>query len=215
MEVIFTMDQLINLNNMDNYYEQIVKKRFTTLQMNTIILGLILDIVSIVLCIVFSGIISVLIPVSLILLGVGVWLVIYLIRNTKIEYEYTFVMGEMRIEKIKNQSKRKKIAAFDVKDIDDIGKFLNRETGEKNINPKSFPNVLHVEENETKDDTYYVVIHDKLKGKHALLIFTPNETTLQKLRPYLSVELKKKFLKIQKEEEEYKQKNTSEAAASN
>ena len=36
------MDQLINLNNMDNYYEQIVKKRFTTLQMNTIILGLIL-----------------------------------------------------------------------------------------------------------------------------------------------------------------------------
>ncbi len=215
MEVIFTMDQLINLNNMDNYYEQIVKKRFTTLQMNTIILGLILDIVSIVLCIVFSGIISVLIPVSLILLGVGVWLVIYLIRNTKIEYEYTFVMGEMRIEKIKNQSKRKKIAAFDVKDIDDIGKFLNRETGEKNINLKSFPNVLHVEENETKDDTYYVVIHDKLKGKHALLIFTPNETTLQKLRPYLSVELKKKFLKIQKEEEEYKQKNTSEAAASN
>lgn len=209
------MDQLINLNNMDNYYEQIVKKRFTTLQMNTIILGLILDIVSIVLCIVFSGIISVLIPVSLILLGVGVWLVIYLIRNTKIEYEYTFVMGEMRIEKIKNQSKRKKIAAFDVKDIDDIGKFLNRETGEKNINLKSFPNVLHVEENETKDDTYYVVIHDKLKGKHALLIFTPNETTLQKLRPYLSVELKKKFLKIQKEEEEYKQKNTSEAAASN
>lgn len=209
------MDQLINLNNMDNYYEQIVKKRFTTLQMNTIILGLILDIVSIVLCIVFSGIISVLIPVSLILLGVGVWLVIYLIRNTKIEYEYTFVMGEMRIEKIKNQSKRKKIAAFDVKDIDDIGKFLNRETGEKNINLKSFPNVLHVEENETKDDTYYVVIHDKLKGNHALLIFTPNETTLQKLRPYLSVELKKKFLKIQKEEEEYKQKNTSEAAASN
>ena len=209
------MDKLIDLGHMDNYYEQIVKKKFTMVQLTTFILGLIGIVLVVILSIFFSGIFPFLVPVALIMLGLGVWLIIYLIKNSGIEYEYTFVVGEMRIEKIKGKSRRKKVAAFDVKDIDDIGKYLDRETGKKNIDLKSYPNILHAEENELNDDTYYVVIHDKLKGKHALLIFSPNETTLQKLRPYLSIELKKKFLKLQKEEQNNKEKGNNKAVAEN
>ena len=97
----------------------------------------------------------------------------------------------------------------------DIGKYIDRATGKKTIDTKAYPNILHAEQNELNDDTYYVVIHDKLKGKHALLIFSPNETTLQKLRPYLSIELKKKFLKLQREEQEYKDKEKTETVAQN
>lgn len=215
MEAISTMEKLMDLGHMDNYYEQIVKKKFTTVQMTTYILGIIGIVLVVALSIFFSGIISILIPVALIMIGVGVWLVIYLIKNSGIEYEYTFVVGEMRIEKIKGQSRRKKVAAFDVKDIDDIGKYIDRATGKKTIDTKAYPNILHAEQNELNDDTYYVVIHDKLKGKHALLIFSPNETTLQKLRPYLSIELKKKFLKLQREEQEYKDKEKTETVAQN
>ena len=56
--------------------------------------------------------------------------------------------------------------------------------------------VLRAEENDENEDTYYLIIHDKIRHKPALLIFSPNETTLEKLRPFLSVELKKKFMSI-------------------
>ena len=55
--------------------------------------------------------------------------------------------------------------------------------------------------------TFYVLIHDKIRHKPAILIFTPDETTLQKLRPYLSIELKKKFMTIMNEEKLYAKKS--------
>ena len=44
------------------------------------------------------------------------------------------------------------------------------------------------------------MIHDKIRHKPAVLIFSPDNTTLDKLRPYLSIELKKKFLTIRNED---------------
>ncbi len=205
------MDKLMDVGRMDNYYEQIVKKKFTANQFTALVLSLCGVITVIVLCVFFSGIIPILVPVSLISLGVGIWLIYYLIKNSGIEYEYTFVMGEMRVERIKGKSKRKKVAAFDVKDIDDIGKYIDRETGKRTVDPSKHGLILHAEENDTNIDTYYVIIHDKIRHKHAILTFTPNKTTLEKLRPFLSVELKKKFLKMMKEEEKYEAEAKKEA----
>lgn len=197
------MEKLIDVAKMDNYYEQIVKKKFTPVQFATIVLALLGIVLVIALCVYFSGIIPILVPVSILLLGLGIWLGIYLIKNSGIEYEYTFVLGEMRIERIKGQAKRRKITAFDIKGIDDIGKYINRETGKRNVDPKKHDLVLHAEENDVNDNTYYVIIHDKVRQKPALLLFTPNEMTIEKLRPYLSIELKKKILKLVKDEEAY------------
>ncbi len=197
------MDKLIDVTRMDNYYEQIVKKKFTAKQMISLVGSICAIILIIALCVFFSGIYSFLIPVALILLGFGIWLTVYLVRNSGIEYEYTFVTGEMRIERIKGKAKRRNITVFDIKGIDDIGKYYNHETGRRNVEPSKHNLVLHAEENNASDSTYYVLIHDKIRHKPALLMFTPNKMTLEKLRPYLSIELKKKFITLMKEEEKY------------
>ncbi len=197
------MDKLIDVTRMDNYYEQIVKKKFTAKQMISLVGSICAIILIIALCIFFSGIYSFLIPVALILIGLGIWLTVYLVKNSGIEYEYTFVTGEMRIERIKGKAKRRNITVFDIKGIDDIGKYYNHETGKRNVEPSKHNLVLHAEENNASDSTYYVLIHDKIRHKPALLVFTPNKMTLEKLRPYLSIELKKKFITLMKEEEKY------------
>lgn len=204
------MQQLISVNNMDNYYEQIVKKKFTSKQALTLVVSFVMIVLVIAACVFFSTQIPVLGPLSLFLLGVGVWMIYYMIKNSGIEYEYTFVGGEMRIERIKGKATRRKVTVFDCKEIDDLGKFLDRSTGKKNIDPSQYELKLHSEENTANDNTYYVVIHDKVRHKRALLTFTPNKITLEKMRPFLSVELKKKYIKLLKEEEEYL-KNTAVA----
>lgn len=206
------MDKLMDLGHMDNYYEQIVKKKFTANQLMTIVMGICGIVLVIVLCVFFSRKVPILVPVSLVALGVGIWLIYTLIKNSGVEYEYTFVMGEMRIERIKGKSKRRKITAFDVKDIDDLGKYLDRETGKRNVDPSKFGVVLHAEENDINDNTYYLIIHDKIRHKRALITLTPNNMTLEKIRPFLSVELKKKYLKLMKEEEKNAVKVSSDSA---
>ncbi len=198
------MQQLISVGNMDNYYEQIVKKKFTSKQALTMVASFLLIILVIAACIYFSSIIAILGPISIFLIGVGIWMIYYMIKNSGIEYEYTFVGGEMRIERIKGQATRRKVAVFDCKEIDDIGKYLDRSTGKKNVDTSQYRLILHSEENATNPDTYYLVIHDKVRHEPAFLTFTPDETTLKKMRPYLSVELKKKFIKLMQEEEEYR-----------
>lgn len=205
------MDKLIDVERMENYYEQIVKKKFSAKQLAILAGSICCIILIIALCVIFSGVYSFLIPVSLILLGLGIWLIVYLVRNSGIEYEYTFVTGEMRIERIKGKAKRRKITVFDIKGIDDIGKYYDRETGKRNVEPSKYNLILHAEENKSSDSTYYVLIHDKIRQKPALLTFTPNDMTLKKLKPYLSIELKKKFINLMKKEEEYNKTATLNA----
>lgn len=198
---VFKMDKLMDLGRMDNYYEQLVKKHMPQQKKNTLVLGLILSIIGCVASAILSPMIGMLV-ISMVGLGaLAIWIASVLIKNSGVEYEYTFVSGEMRIERIKNGKRRKKIASFDIKSIDDIDKFLNKETGERRVDVSKHSLVLHAEEDWTKNNTYYVVIHDKVRHKPALLIFTPDKITLEKLRTHLSIELKKKFIKLMKEEE--------------
>ena len=190
------MGKLMDLGTMDNYYEQIVKRKMSSNTRLAIIFGIVLTMIAFAGCVFLANTLPVLALVAIGLLGVAIYLVYYMISNAGIEYEYTFVVGEMRIERIKGQKKRRKVTSFDVKAVDDIGKYHNPETGEKNVDPSKHKLVLRAEENDENEDTYYLIIHDKIRHKPALLIFSPNEITLEKLRPFLSVELKKKFMSI-------------------
>lgn len=188
------MEKLMDLGGMDNYYEQIVKKKFTMQTFTMLIIGFVFAIIGLIGSFVLSFSYGIFVPIAIGLLVLCIWMTWYILKNTRVEYEYTFVTGEMRIERIKNKMRRRKIAAFDVKAIDDIDFFINPETGEKNIDTSKYDLILKAAGTSPEEPTYYVVIHDKVRRKPALLLFSPNETTLQKIRPYLSVELKKKFL---------------------
>ena len=181
------MEKVMQVEKIDNYSEQIVKRKMTSSKFSALVLSIAGIVVLIALSIYLSGYFNWLVPVALLFLGLGIYLSVMLIKNSGIEYEYTCVIGEMRIDKIKGKSKRKKITVFDVKAIDDIGKYIDTKTGNKNIDKSKQDLVLMAAEDIDRDDTYYVLIHDKIRQKHALLFFRPNERTLSMIQPCLSI----------------------------
>lgn len=195
------MEKVMQVEKIDNYSEQIVKRKMTSGKFTALVLAISGIVVLIGLSIYLSSYFNWLVPVALLFLGLGIYFSVVLVKNSGIEYEYTCVIGEMRIDKIKGKSKRKRISVFDVKAIDDIGKYIDPKTGSKNIDKSKQDLVLTAAEDIDRDDTYYVLIHDKIRQKHALLFFTPNERTLSMIQPYLSIELKKKFLKMKHDDE--------------
>ena len=204
------MGKLMDVTTMDNYYEQIVVKKMSSGKKGIIICAFVAVIIAIEGCVLFAAAFPPLAFLALALMGVIAYLIYYVISNLKVEYEYTFVTGEMRVERIKRQLKRRKVCAFDVKAIDDIGKYNDRKTGQRNIDISKYNLILRAEDDDLNPGTYYVLIHDKIRHKPAILIFSPDETTLQKLRPYLSIELKKKFMNIMNEEKLYAKKVQAE-----
>ena len=196
------MEKYIALDNIDTYYEQVVKRKMSPASFSRLMIGLVLIAAAIfVMIYLMVTVADWLFLLVLSMLGFAGYMVYYLIKNSHVEYESTFVLGELRIAKIKGNSKRRTITYFDVKAIDDIGHYIDAETGKRTIDPKQYPNLLRAAENEYNLDTYYFIIHDKVRKKPAVLLMTPNEKTLSLIRPYLSVDLKKKFLKMQKEDE--------------
>ena len=129
----------MKVDNMGSYSEQIVKRKMSSTTITSLILSLGLILLLIALSIYLSGYFQWLVPVSLLFLGLGIYLAYYMIKNSGIEYEYTFVVGEMRVDRIKGKSRRKKITVFDVKAIDDIGKYIDSKTGNKNVDKSKQP----------------------------------------------------------------------------
>ena len=196
------MEKYMELGSMDTYYEQAVKRKMQSSTVSGLIFGMIAITLALVVSIWLTfTILSWMLPFAALFLGIAIYLMRYIIKNSRVEYEYTFVVGELRISRIKGKSKRKTVTYFDVKSIDDIGKFIEPETGKKNIDTMKYRIIFHAAVDDKNLDTYYMVIHDKVSHQPALLLFTPNDRTLQMIQPYLSVPLKKKFLKMKKEQE--------------
>ena len=127
------MGKLMDVSTMDNYYEQIVVKKMTSQKKTMIIVGFILLILGIVVSVFLSAALPPLAFVALAFLGGCIYLIYYIVSNSKVEYEYTFVGGEMRIERIKRQLKRKKVCAFcadenkaiDYKDVATLKRYIS------------------------------------------------------------------------------------------
>lgn len=192
------MKKYMQIDSMNNYCEQIVKRKMAP----STVSGMVLAFIGIVLVIFLSVYLSVffgwLIPIALLMFGLGVYLIYYIIKNSGVEYEYTFVIGEMRIDRIKGRSSRKRLTVFDVKSIDKMDKLIDPDTGKRNVDFSKYELVLKASINEVDPSTYYVVIHDKVRQKPALLLFNPDERTMDMIQPYLSIDLKKKFLEMKR-----------------
>lgn len=64
-----------------------------------------------------------LIILPLVLIPVGIWLIIKVIKNRNVEYEYDFVNGMLTVDKIINMADRKHLFDLDVKKVEKIGEF--------------------------------------------------------------------------------------------
>ena len=208
------MEKYMELGSMDTYYEQAVKRKMQSSTVSALIFGMIAIILLLVASVWLTfTVMSWMFPFAILMLGIGIYLIRYIILNSRVEYEYTFVIGELRISRIKGKTKRKTVTYFDVKSIDDIGKFINPETGKKNIDTMKYRIIFHAAVDDKNLDTYYMVIHDKVTHQPALLLFTPNDRTLQMIQPYFSVPLKKKFIQMKKDQEKFDKEFAENVAA--
>ena len=117
------MTKYMELENIESYYEQVVKKKLGSETVIKLVLGLSLIIVTMIVSIILMVTLADwLFLIVLTLFPFTIYLIYYIIKNSRVEYEYTFVLGEMRIARIKGKSKRRTITYFDVKAIDGANK---------------------------------------------------------------------------------------------
>ncbi len=154
----------------DVFVEQIIKKRLS--------LGGLAIRIGAVFIVLISGVI--LIPL-LLMLGITITvLLIYLAYlafvYTSAEWEYSFVNGELTIDKILGKRKRKPGETYDIRKASLIAPANSEEVAEKS---KFLTKIHYI--GTTNTDNHYVIIIDDVDGvKGALLItFEPDEKMLE------------------------------------
>ncbi len=97
-----------------------------------------------------------------------------------VEYEYSFVNGELTIDKISAKSKRKHMLDVDVKSFEKMGKY-DPEKEEK----LKITKVCDFSVDKYDSDTIYAYFKDS-SGNNTLLIFTPNEKLIGSMKTYVN-----------------------------
>ena len=173
---------------MDNFAEQLVKNNPTGADriknFAMVFIGLFAGIALFGLGIltIGRGIISFLLFLAAIGAGFGTYL---LFKNTKIEYEYTFTNGELDIDKIIAQTKRKEMLTISVGKFTAFGKY-DAETPEET----SDMTIVFATDNIVEHEYYADFPHEALGSTR--LIFVPNEKMISNIIKFLHPSIRNK-----------------------
>ena len=113
--------------------------------------------------------------VGLVLAAVILWGTYYILSGFYTEYEYIFTNGEMDIDKIMGQRKRKRLITAEIKSATAFGKAVDA--------PDSNRTVVDVSDR-SGDDNYFMDFRHKDLGE-TRLIFSPNEDMLELIKRYI------------------------------
>lgn len=154
---------------MDNYKEQLVKKgkdpSDTMKRLLVTLGGILVAAILVVLSIQFLGNFL----VGLVLAGVALWGTYYIIGGFYTEYEYIFTNGDLDVDKIMGQRKRKRLITVELKTATVFDKAENAEEANRAIVDVSY---------RQSDCNYYIDFNHKDLG-NARMIFTPNEEMIE------------------------------------
>lgn len=172
---------------MDNFAEYLVKKQPTASEK---IKNIFIISVCIILTIAFFllGVILRDIIISFILLILAVamgFLSFFFIRNTKVEYEYTFTNGDLDIDKIIAQSKRKEMLSVSVAKFTDFGRYDDNAPEEKD------DMVIVLATDNIASHEWYADFQHENYG-NCRLIFCPDEKMLSNIVKFLHPSLRSK-----------------------
>lgn len=151
---------------MDTFIEQIIKKKKEPLDI-LIIVGVTLAALTISLAI--FKFLSILIPL-IVLVVWGAW---WLITNRNREFEYSYTNGELDIDCIIAQRRRKRVASVTCAKVESYGRFQP----EKLVGRKFDCTVMAAPELRMEGN-YYFTYRSKKNG-HTLVIFHPDERVQQ------------------------------------
>lgn len=103
----------------------------------------------------------------------------YLITSMNIEYEYSVTNGELDIDQITAQRKRKRLVTVNCRDVEAFGKYKAAEHQGKNYQTK----VLACDYPDNPD-LWYAAIRLKQSGL-TLVVFNANQKMLDGMKPFL------------------------------
>ncbi|WP_110461514.1 DUF6106 family protein [Ruminiclostridium sufflavum] len=165
---------------MDIFLEKIVKKK-KTIADYTIIAGVILLAVLLMLIILSFRFLSSFAP--LFVVGIG-YIAYMLIRNRNIEYEYIVTNGDLDIDIIIAQRKRKRIFSGSCKDFEMIAKLTSGKYDYNNQNTKD--RVVAVSSMDSSDVYFISFIKD---GKKSLVFFEPHAKMVESFKKYIPLKV--------------------------
>ncbi|MDR2655860.1 MAG: hypothetical protein LBC56_07340 [Oscillospiraceae bacterium] len=105
----------------------------------------------------------------------------YLVTSFNVEFEYAVTNGIVDVDKIVHQRKRTRLASFDCKSVEAAGKYKKSEH-----EGKTYGKVIKacISEEEVSKPWYLTFTSANTSGL-ALLVFNPDERTLNAIRPKL------------------------------
>ena len=174
---------------MDHFAEQLVKKYHSSkddLKRALIIAAAaVLTLISVLL--VFMGF-----PLALVLPVCAIWAAVYLIKLQNVEYEYSCTNGELDIDKILGQDKRKSMLSINVGSFTVFGKAGEVPESDEDMTTFSAMGLSLMGDDDAEKPAYYAEFEHPEHGK-CCLYFSPDEKMIEAILPFLSRELKRQM----------------------
>lgn len=164
---------------MDTFFEQLIKIKFTGKIKALIAAIIILDLI----------IVAVLLMASLVFAPAFMLLIVFaavyggykLITMLSVEYEYIYTNGDLDVDKITGQSKRKRIVSIKCSEVEKYGEYKGQ------LAPGSVKNTL-VFCNPDSEGQVYIIAKDRNLGK-VMIVLAPDErlcTEIEKAIPRIA-----------------------------
>ena len=171
---------------MDHFAEQLVRKPHSAQDdlRRALIIAAAVVITLVALLLVFTGF-----PLALVLPVCAVWAAWYFLKMQHVEYEYSCTNGELDIDKIFGQDKRKPLLSVAVGSFTVYGKA--GEVPESDDDRTAFSALgSSLMGNGDEGETYYAEFEHPEHGK-CCLYFSPDARMREAIEPFLSRELKR------------------------
>jgi len=161
---------------LDIFLEKIVKRKKTVMD-SAIIAGII--ILAILLIMILSSFKFLQTFSLFIIVGIG-YLAFMFMRSRSIEYEYIVTNGDLDIDMIIAQRKRKRIFSGSCKDFDVVAKLTS---GQYDHNTQSIKKrILAISSMESKDVYFATLVKD---GQKTLIFFEPHAKMIESFKKYI------------------------------
>ncbi len=161
---------------MDIFQEKIVRRKKTGMD-NALVVGIILLALLLIMILSSIALLSTFIPI--IVVGIG-YLAYMFIRNRNIEYEYIVTNGDLDIDMIIAQRKRKRIFSGSCKDFEVVAKLTS---GQYDHNVQSIKKRISAISSMASPDVYFVTtVKD---GEKVVVLFEPHPKMIESFRKYI------------------------------
>ncbi len=165
---------------MDVFVEQIVKKKSETVDKLKIAGIIVLVFVLSFVCVfILPGLHQIFFSLSFALVAGVVYGAWVLITGMNLEFEYAVTNGDVTVDKIIAKRRRKRLVTVDAKNVEAMGKYKEADHASR-----QYDKTLMACDSPSNDQNWYMTFRHKTFG-NTLLVFSPDERTLQAIKPFL------------------------------